>query len=61
MDPITAGLQLAKAALDFGMKVYDDTPLPIRQQGAADWGKFVHNIADVILDLQAKINGAVTK
>lgn len=59
MDPLTGILDLAKLALTFGMKVYDDTPVAIRQQAAADWGKFTHNIADVILTLQGKINAAV--
>ena len=58
MDPLTvltAALALAQKALEFAMKIYDDTPLAIRQQGAADWGTFVHRIAAGILDLQKQI------
>jgi hypothetical protein len=59
VDPITTGLTTLNLVLTFGLKVYDDTPLPLRQQGAADWAKFVHNIADAILATQAKLNAVV--
>jgi len=60
MDPITAGLNVLNLVLTFGMKVYDDTPVALRQQGAADWARFVHNIADAVLTAQAKLT-AVAK
>jgi len=61
MDPITAGLTTLNLVLAFASKIYDDTPVALRQQGAADWAKFVHNIADAILATQAKLNAAVAK
>lgn len=62
MDPLTllnTALEVTKLALTFGLKIYDDTPLPIRQQGAADWGKFIHGIAADILNLQQQVNSIV--
>ena len=59
MDPITQALALANTALKFAEKIYDDTPVPMRQSNAENWGKFVHNIGDFVLSLQGKINAAV--
>jgi hypothetical protein len=59
MDPITAVATTLNLVLTFAGKVYDDTPAPLRQQGAADWARFIHNIADAILATQAKLNAAV--
>lgn len=54
MDPLTAGLNTLNTLLQFAMKIYDVTPEPLKVQGAADWAKFIHNISDSILSLQAQ-------
>lgn len=59
MEPITAGLNLLSKALDFGMLVYQDTPLALRQQNAGDWAMFVHGISTEILALQKQIQQQV--
>jgi hypothetical protein len=56
-DPISAALSVLNTLIVFGEMVYNDTPLPIRQENAADWGNFLHNINTQILKLQNKING----
>lgn len=61
MDPITQAFVVTGKALDFGMLIWQATPEPLKAQSAGDWAKFVHNISDVILNLQDKINAAVVK
>jgi hypothetical protein len=36
-DPITAGLQLANSFIILATKIYEDTPLPVRQQHIERW------------------------
>ena len=58
MDPLTASLNLATAALALATKIWDATPDALKAQSAGDWAKFIHNIAAVIIDIQVKINAA---
>lgn len=59
MDPLTAALNLANAALVFATKVWDATPPAQQQAAASDWAKFTHNIGGFIVSIQDKINAAV--
>lgn len=59
MDPLTAALNLATAALHMAEKVWDATPKELQSQGAGDWAKFTHNIGGFVVSLQDKINGLV--
>jgi hypothetical protein len=59
IDPLTAALNLATAALTFGMKVWDATPKELQAQSAGDWAKFTHNIGNFATSIQDKINTAV--
>lgn len=58
MDPLTAALNLASAIVALATKVWDDTPLALRQAEAANWAKFTVNIGDFIIGLQGQINKA---
>jgi hypothetical protein len=60
MDPVTAALNTLNTLLQIGMKVYDDTPVAIRQAEAANWGQFVVNIGNQILALQNKLTSLIT-
>lgn len=58
-DPVTAALTLVNNILHFAEKIYDDTPVTIRQANAENWAKFCNNIGNFILSLQEKINSTV--
>ncbi len=59
MDPITSAFNLANSVLTLATKVWDATPLAIQQQNATVWGTFTHNLGDVIVALQKKIDAIV--
>lgn len=59
MDPLTAALNLATAALALATKVWDATPQAQQQAAASDWATFTHNIGAFITSVQGKINAAV--
>lgn len=48
MDPYTATVNLIERALEFGMKVYDDTPKEIRVQNIKQWNDFWLGVATFI-------------
>jgi hypothetical protein len=56
MDPVTAALNLASQILAFASKIWDATPPAMQAANAANWAQFIHNIGDVLLSLQSKIN-----
>jgi hypothetical protein len=58
IDPLTASLNLATAALAFAGKVWDATPKELQAQTAGDWAKFTHNIGSFIVSIQDKVNAA---
>jgi hypothetical protein len=58
MDPLTASLNLATAALALATKIWDATPAALQAQSAGDWAKFIHGLSAFILDIQAKIDAA---
>lgn len=59
MDPLTAAFNALTALVTLGTKVFDATPEAQKATGAADWANFTHNIAAVVISLQAKINAVV--
>jgi hypothetical protein len=60
MDPVTAVLNLATAAMTLAGKVWDATPPSLQQQNAADWATFTHSMGEVINDLNGKLKAAVS-
>ena len=59
MDPITAGLQLAKSIVDLITKIWDATPDPLKAERAGDIAKTLHNVSEFLTSIQEKINAAV--
>jgi len=55
MDPLSAALNVAYAALTLATKIWDATPTAIQAQNAADWGTFTHNIGGFIVAIQDKL------
>jgi len=59
MDPLTAALNLANAALILATKVWDATPAAQQTAAAADWATFTHNIGSFIVFVQGKLDAVV--
>lgn len=61
MDPLTAALNLATAALALATKIWDATPPALQATSAGDWAISTHNVFAFLTSIQDKINAAVVK